>query len=121
MPNRYVCCCTPWPTRRSQGYRLPWCSTTPAIRSALVDGLAKQLGIELLYLTSYSPNLNLIERVWKFVKAECLRTKYYDNYEKFHAAIQQCLDDLPSKHKAAMGTLLTHNFQTFENVSLIAA
>jgi transposase len=87
----------------------------------LVQGLADQLGIELLYLPSYSPNLNLIERVWKFVKAECLRTKYYDNYDKFHAAIQRCLDDLPSKHKAAMDTLLTHNFQTFENVSLIAA
>jgi len=90
-------------------------------KCALVDGLAKQLGIELLYLPSYSPNLNLIERVWKFVKADCLRTKYYDNYDKFHTAIQQCLNDLPSKHKAAMDTLLTHNFQTFENVSLIAA
>jgi transposase len=90
-------------------------------KCALVASLAKELGIELLYLPSYSPNLNLIERVWKFVKADCLRTKYYDNYDKFHAAIQQCLDDLPSKHKAAMDTLLTHNFQTFENVSLIAA
>jgi transposase len=90
-------------------------------KCTLVDALAKQLGIELLYLPSYSPNLNLIERVWKFVKAECLRTKYYDNYEKFHSAIQQCLDDLPSKHKAAMDTLLTHNFQTFDNVPLIAA
>jgi transposase len=87
----------------------------------LVADLAKQLGIDLLYLPSYSPNLNLIERVWKFVKADCLRAKYYDNYEKFHTAIQQCLDNLPSKHKAAMDTLLTHNFQTFENVSLIAA
>jgi transposase len=90
-------------------------------KCALVADLAKQLGIELLYLPSYSPNLNLIERVWKFVKAECLRTKYYDNYDKFHAAIQRCLDDLPSKHRAAMDTLLTHNFQTFEKVSLIAA
>jgi transposase len=90
-------------------------------KCVLVNNLAKQLGIELLYLPSYSPNLNLIERVWKFVKAECLRTKYYDNYDKFNAAIQRCLDDLPSKHKAAMDTLLTHNFQTFEEVSLIAA
>jgi transposase len=87
----------------------------------LVDNLAKQLGIELLYLPSYSPNLNLIERVWKFVKAECLRSTYYANYAEFTAAIQQCLDDLPTKHKAAMDSLLTHNFQTFENVSLIAA
>ena len=59
-------------------------------------------------------------RRWK-QPAECLRTKYYDNYEKFNKAIQQCLDDLPSKHKPAMDTLLTHKFQTFENVSLIAA
>ena len=90
-------------------------------KCALVEDLAKQLGIELLYLPSYSPNLNKIERVWKFVKAECLRTKYYDNYEKFNKAIKQCLDDLPTKHKAAMDSLLTHKFQTFENVSLIAA
>jgi transposase len=90
-------------------------------KCVLVAGLAKELGIEMLYLPSYSPNLNLIERVWKFVKAECLRTKYYDNYDKFNTAIQQCLDDLPTKHKAAMDTLLSHEFQTFENVSLIAA
>ena len=46
-------------------------------KCALVAGLAKQLGIELLYLPSYSPNLNLIERVWKFVKSETLRSTYY--------------------------------------------
>lgn len=90
-------------------------------KCALVDDLAKQLGIELLYLPSYSPNLNLIERVWKFVKSECLRSTYYANYDDFTTAIQQCLDDLPKKHKAAMDSLLTHNFQTFENGSFIAA
>ena len=90
-------------------------------KCALVQGLAGRLGIELLYLPSYSPNLNLIERVWKFVKAECLRSTYYASYEEFHAAIQSCLDDLPSRHKAAMDSLLTLNFQTFENVSLMAA
>jgi transposase len=87
----------------------------------IVENLAKQLGIELLYLPSYSPNLNLIERVWKFVKAECLRTKYYASYEEFHTPIQRCLDDLPSKHKEAMDSLLTLNFQTFEDVSIVAA
>jgi transposase len=90
-------------------------------KCAVVADLARQLGIELLYLPSYSPNLNLIERVWKFVKSECLRTKYYASYEEFHTAIQQCLDDLPSKHKESMDSLLTLNFQTFENVSLVAA
>jgi transposase len=90
-------------------------------KCALVKELAKQLGIELLYLPSYSPNLNLIERVWRFVKAECLRSKYYADYQEFTTAIQQCLDDLPTKHKATMDSLLTHNFQTFEDVSLLAA
>jgi transposase len=90
-------------------------------KCALVQDLARQLGLELLYLPSYSPNLNLIERVWKFVKATCLRTRYYASDAEFHTAIQQCLDDLPSKHKAAMDSLLTLNFQTFENVSLVAA
>jgi transposase len=89
-------------------------------KCALVQTLAVQLGIELLYLPPYSPNLNLIERVWKFVKAECLRSSYYESYEEFNAAIQQCLDDLPTKHKAAIDSLLTHKFQTFENVSLLA-
>ena len=43
----------------------------------MVGELAEFLGIELLYLPSYSPNLNLIERLWKFVKKKCLYSKYY--------------------------------------------
>jgi hypothetical protein len=41
-------------------------------RCALVQELAKGLRIELLFLPAYSPNLNLIERPWKFVKKKCL-------------------------------------------------
>src|SRR5260370_1583343 len=36
--------------------------------NAAVKALAEQLGITLLFLPSYSPNLNLIERLWKFIK-----------------------------------------------------
>jgi transposase len=90
-------------------------------KCAMVRQLAQELGIQLLYLPSYSPNLNLIERLWKFVKKECLQSIYYSSYEAFTAAIEKCLAELPTKHKAAMGSLLTHNFQTFENVSIVAA
>ena len=89
--------------------------------NAAVKALASELGITLLFLPSYSPNLNLIERVWKFVKKECLQSKYHASYDEFTATISQCLDDLGTKHKAAMRTLLTHEFQTFEHVSLCAA
>ena len=43
----------------------------------LVQACAAALDIELLYLPSYSPNLNLIERLWRFVKKECLYSTYY--------------------------------------------
>ena len=49
----------------------------------LVAELAKQLNIELLYLPSYSPNLNLIERLWKFVKKTCLNNVYHENFIVF--------------------------------------
>jgi transposase len=90
-------------------------------KCAVVQQLAKSLGIELLYLPGYSPNLNLIERLWKFVKKECLQSIYYGSYEAFTAAIEKCLAELPTTHKPAMDSLLTHNFQTFENVSVVAA
>ena len=38
-------------------------------RNAVVQGLATKLGVALLYLPSYSPNLNLIERLWKFIRS----------------------------------------------------
>ena len=37
-------------------------------KCALVLATAAQLHIELCFLPAYSPNLNLIERLWKFVK-----------------------------------------------------
>jgi len=90
-------------------------------KCALVQQLAATLNIELLYLTSYSPNLNLIERVWKFVKKEALRSTYHSDYDSFVTAIDQCLSDLPGKHKADMDTLLTHNFQMLDVMPLLPA
>ena len=86
----------------------------------VVRDLADQLGIELLFLPSYSPNLNLIERLWKFVKKKALRGKYYAAFADFRAAIDNCLTQIETTHRPALATLLTHNFQTFDNVSLLA-
>jgi transposase len=89
-------------------------------KCALVQGLATSLGIELLYLPGYSPNLNLIERLWKFVRKESLNSTYYEAFEQFTTAIDECLDNLPTKHKSEMETLLTHKFQMFGDVPLLA-
>ncbi len=90
-------------------------------RCALVQNLAKELKIELLFLPSYSPNLNLIERLWKFVKKEALNSRHHQDFKKFQAAIDGCIGDLQTKHKAKLTTLLTHKFQTWNNVSLLNA
>jgi len=44
-------------------------------RCKVVTEKAAELGIELLFLPPYSPNLNLIERLWKFVKKQVLYSK----------------------------------------------
>jgi transposase len=90
-------------------------------KCAVVQALAESLGIELLYLPGYSPNLNLIERLWRFVRKQSLDSTYYEAFEQFTTAIDRCLDGLPTVHKGEMETLLTHKFQTFENVPLLAA
>ncbi len=86
-----------------------------------VRALAAELRIELLYLPSYSPNLNLIERLWKFVKKEVLSCRYYDDFTRFKAAIVECLDQVEGRHRSAIASLLSLNFQTFNNSQLLAA
>ena len=49
-------------------------------KCALVQALAESLGIELLYLPGYSPNLNLIERLWRFARMEALNSTYHDKF-----------------------------------------
>jgi len=84
----------------------------------LVMGAAAALGIELLFLPPYSPNLNLIERLWKFVKKECLYSKYYETFASFKGAIMGCLAEAQGKHQQKLSSLLTLKFQTFENETL---
>ena len=90
-------------------------------KCAVVQELAASLKIELLYLPSYSPNLNLIERLWRFVRVESLNSTYYEKFDDFRTAIDGCLDGLSTVHKGEMETLMTHRFQLFEDVPLLAA
>jgi transposase len=79
---------------------------------------AAALGIELLYLPSYSPHLNLIERLWRFVRQECLYSKYYPKFDGFKQAIADCIQTAHTKHRDELETLLAWNFQSFEKVQI---
>ena len=88
-------------------------------KCALVQGFAAQLGIELLFLPSYSPQLNLIERYWRFVKNKCLYSKYYSDFGQFKTAITQCIQLAVSDHGEELESLLTWNFQSFRKVHIL--
>lgn len=87
----------------------------------LVQDLAESLNIELLYLPPYSPNLNLIERVWKFVKKKCLYSKYYSDFSLFAQAISDCLAKTDGEYRKELDSLLSLKFQTFKESQIVAA
>ena len=88
-------------------------------RCQLVREAAAALNIELLFLPSYSPNLNLIERLWKFVKKAVLNSRHQACFADFRRTIDQCLDELPTTHRAKLLPLMVTNFQTFGDVSML--
>lgn len=84
-------------------------------RCKAVAAKASEVGIELLFLPAYSPNLNLIERVWKLLKKRCLKNKHYENFEGFRAAIDKCLEDFNGEAQDEIRSLLSLNFQFFKS------
>jgi transposase len=79
-------------------------------RSKMVKEMAKTLGIELVYLPPYSPNLNPIERLWKFFKKKTLYNKYYESFDDFNKA---CVNFFryARKYRPELETFLTDNFR----------
>ncbi len=90
-------------------------------RCTVVEAEAKRLGIELLFLPSYSPNRNPIERLWKFVKKRALRGRYYADLTAFRAARDDHLDRFVTDHRDEIRSLMTLKFQTFDSDSFLAA
>jgi len=104
------------------GLQIP---VTPVLDNAgyrkcgIVREPAASLNIELLYLPSYSPNLNLIERLWKFIKKKCLWSKYYSDFQEFKGAITVCLSQTHTTFRNEPESLLTLNFQTFRKAQIM--
>lgn len=80
-----------------------------------VTELAGQLGIALHYIPPYSPNLNLIERLWKFVKGE-LRSKYYNDFDVFRQRIDSIIDSTSSENKTKVSKLIGQKVQLFDGL-----
>ena len=84
-----------------------------------VQKLAPRLDIHLDYIPPYSPNLNLIERFWKFVKGQ-LRSQYYDDFPLFCDKIVSLIDSSTSTNKALIDQLIGDKVQLFDDLSSAA-
>ena len=78
-------------------------------RSYKVKDLAKELEIKLMYLPVYSPNLNPIERLWKFMKKKVMANTYFPDLETFQKELMLFMRGI-RKHKGELSTLITDNF-----------
>ncbi len=85
----------------------------------VVQEFASKLAIHLVYIPPYSPNLNLIERLWKFVKGE-LRTKYYYNFSLFQEKINSVISSTTQENHARICKLIGKKVQLFDNLHLIS-
>ena len=85
----------------------------------LVQALAAQLKIELIYLPAYSPNLNLIERLWRHVKQQVLYSRYYDSFPKFQTAIMDGINGTQSDNRESLRTLFSLKFQIIEKSQIL--
>lgn len=80
-----------------------------------VKQVAQTLEITLLFLPPYSPNLNLIERVWKLAKKKVLYAKYFDSVPKFHLAVTSFFENSNHLYHKELHNIINLKFQTFDN------
>lgn len=82
-------------------------------KNQLVMEYLKSSKIKLLFMPAYSPNLNLIERLWKFMRKTILYNQYYEKFADFKVAVMNFFENLDD-HKPKLCTLLTKNFQILD-------
>lgn len=86
------------------------CDRSGCYYSEDVKAYAKSMAIKLIYLPRRSPNLNIIERLWQFLRNHVLCNQCYSSYEEFSQRCKDFLNNLDD-YELELRTLLTDNFQ----------
>ena len=71
---------------------------------------AAENNIYLDYLPPYCPNLNLIERLWKFMKKKILKSTYYPTFKDFYRAISDFCKNI-IQYSSEIKSLISQKFQ----------
>ena len=81
-------------------------------RAYAICALAKQLDFQLLFLPPYSPNLNLIEHFWKFLRKKVTCNLLHPTFADFRSAVHRVLKNVAAIREK-LSTLMTENFHLF--------
>lgn len=87
--------------------------------AALKDWLSDNERLEQIFLPAYSPNLNLIERLWKFMRKKVINTGFFRTKDEFKKALLAFFDQIHI-YKNDLLSLLTMRFKVINSQSIPA-
>jgi transposase len=87
----------------------------PYNRSKVFKEYLNKSKIDFRYLPKYSPNLNLIERLWKLMKKKVMYNKYYADFNDFKKAILKFFKECNKRYRSEIKSLLVENFHLFSS------
>ena len=76
--------------------------------------LQKPKKLKILYLPPYSPNLNLIERLWRLMRSKKLGSEYYEDYKSFKISLIDFFDNIED-YKDELQSLMKWKFHFLNN------
>jgi transposase len=76
------------------------------------EWLKRHPEFHLSQIPAYSPNVNLIERMWKFLRAKAL-SRWHKTFEDMQAAVSKVLDHLQA-YRGELRTLMTEKFHIID-------
>lgn len=82
-------------------------------KKLLTDNLIADERIEIHWLPTYAPNLNLIERLWKFMKKKVLKNKFHGTAKYFREKVEEFFRNIED-YKTELESLLTCNFSVIK-------
>lgn len=90
------------------------CDNAKYYRSKLLFEYLKTSKIKLEFLPPYSPNLNIIERLWRFMHKKVTYNKYYESFDIFKKSILGFFENV-KKYKKDLKSLLVDNFEIIDS------
>ena len=82
-------------------------------KKLITDNLIADQRIEIIWLPTYAPNLNLIERLWKFMKKKVLKNRFYGTAKYFREKVEEFFRNIED-YKMELESLLTCNFSVIK-------